>query len=113
VGPKRDEVTGGCRKLHNEELHDFYSLPSIIRIMKSRRRRLAGHVERMGTMTILEYWWERHKESPLGRRRRTWVDNIKINLRGLGWGGTNWIDLTQDRDQWRIIVITVMNLRVP
>jgi hypothetical protein len=64
-GPKRDEVTGEWRKLHNEELHDLYSLPSIIRIIKSRRMRWAGHVARMGRRgTRKDYWWNaRGKES--------------------------------------------------
>jgi hypothetical protein len=62
-GPKRDEVTGEWRKSHNEELRDLYSSPSIIRIMKSRRMRWAGHVARMGGRgTLIDYWWEIHKE---------------------------------------------------
>jgi hypothetical protein len=64
-GPKRDEVTGGWRKLHNEELCDLYSSPSIIRIIKSRRIRWAGHVAQMGEKEIrIGYWWEaRRKET--------------------------------------------------
>jgi hypothetical protein len=50
---------------------------------------------------------------PLGRPRRTWEDNIRMDLRGIGWGGMDWIDLAQDRDQWKALVNTVMNLRVP
>jgi hypothetical protein len=62
-GPKRDEVTGEWRTLHNEELHDLYSSPSIIRIMKSRRMRWAGHVARMGRRgTVIDYWWESQRE---------------------------------------------------
>jgi hypothetical protein len=62
-GSKRDEVTGGWRKLHNEELHNLYSSPSIIRMIKSRRLRSAGHVERMGRREMyIEYWRESHKE---------------------------------------------------
>jgi hypothetical protein len=62
-GPKRDEVTGERRKLHNEELHDLYSSPSITRIMKSRRMRLAGHVALMGRRgTLIDYWWESQRE---------------------------------------------------
>jgi hypothetical protein len=62
-GPKRDEVTGEGRKLHNEELRDLYSSPSIIRIIKSRRMRWAGHVARMGEKrTLIDYWWESHRE---------------------------------------------------
>jgi hypothetical protein len=50
---------------------------------------------------------------PLGRSRLRWVDNIKMDLRGIGWGGMDWIDLAQDKDQWRALMNTVMNLRVP
>jgi hypothetical protein len=62
-GPKRDEVTGEWRKLHNEELRDLYSSPSIIRIIKSRTMRWAGHVARMGIRgTRIDYWWESQRE---------------------------------------------------
>jgi hypothetical protein len=62
-GPKRDEVTGECRKLHNEELCDLYSSPNIIRIIKSRRMRWAGHVARMGEKRkLIDYWWESQRE---------------------------------------------------
>jgi hypothetical protein len=59
------------------------------------------------------YWWEPEGKRPLGRPRCRWLDSIKINLRELGWGGMDWIDLPQDRDQWRALVDTVMNFRVP
>jgi hypothetical protein len=63
-GTKRDEETGGWRKLHNEELHDLYSSPSIIRIIKSRRMRWARHLARMGRRgTRIGYWWESQRES--------------------------------------------------
>jgi hypothetical protein len=62
-GPKRDKVTGGWRKLHNEELHNMYSSSSIIRLIKSRRMRWVGHVARMGRRGLhIEYWWESQKE---------------------------------------------------
>jgi hypothetical protein len=81
-GPKRDEVTGGWRKLHNEELHNLYSSPSIIRIMKSRRIRWAGHVARMGEKNAYRIFVGKPEgKRPLGRPRRRWVDNIKMNLR--------------------------------
>jgi hypothetical protein len=61
----------------------------------------------------IEYWWESQKEKSLERPRRRWLDNIKINLKLIGWGGMDWIDLAQDRDQWSALVNTEMNLRVP
>jgi hypothetical protein len=114
-GPKRDEVIGGGRKLHNEELHNLYSSPSIIRKIKSRRMRWAGHVARMGekrnAYRILV--GKPEGKRPLRRPRRRWEDNIKMDLREIGWGGMDWIDLAQDRDQWKALVNTVMDLRVP
>jgi hypothetical protein len=85
-GPKRDEVTGGWRKLHNEELHNLYSSPSIIRMIKSRRMRLAGHVARMGEKRTGYSILVRNPEGkrPLGRPRRRWVDNIKMDPREIG-----------------------------
>jgi hypothetical protein len=60
------------------------------------------------------YWWERKEgKRPLGRPRHRWVDNIKLDLREIGWDGMDWIDLAQTRDQWRVFVNTVMNLWVP
>jgi hypothetical protein len=114
-GPKRDRVTGGWRKLHNEELHNLYSSPSKIRMIKSRRMRWAGHAARMGekrnAYRILVGKPDGKRQ--LGRSRRRWVDNIKMDLREIGWDGMDWIDLAQDRDQLRALVTTVMNLRVP
>jgi hypothetical protein len=114
-GPKRDEVTGVRRKLHNEELHGLYSSPSIVRVIKARRMRWAGHVARMGEMrgayNILVGRLEGRR--PLERPRRRWEDNIKMDLREIGFGAVDWIHLAQDRDRWRALVNTVMNLRVP
>jgi hypothetical protein len=75
-----------CRKLHNEELHNLYSSPSIIRMMKSRRMRWAGHVVRMGQKSSAYRILVRKPggERPLGRPRRRWVDNIKMDLREIG-----------------------------
>jgi hypothetical protein len=114
-GPKRDEVTGGWRKLHNEELRDLYSLPSIIRIIKSRRMRWAGHVARMGeNRNAYRLLVGKPKEKrPLGRPRRRWVDNITMDILEIGWGGVDWIGLAQDRDKRRALVNAVMNLLVP
>jgi hypothetical protein len=113
-GPKRDEVTGGWRKLYNEELHNLYSSKSIIRMFKWRRMRWSAHVARRGVKRnacrILV--GKPDGRRPLGRQRRRWVDNIQMDLREIGWDGMEWIDLAQDRDQWRAFVNTAMNLRV-
>jgi hypothetical protein len=114
-GPKRDEVTGGSRKLHNEELHNLYSSSSIVRMMASMRMTLAGHVARMRPKRNVYRILVRKPEGkiPLGRQRRRWKDNFKMDLEGIGWGGMDWIDLAQDRKQWSALVNTAMNLRVP
>jgi hypothetical protein len=103
------------RKLHNEELRDLYSSPSIIRIIKSRCMRWAGHVTRIGEKrnAYRLLIGEADGKRPLGRPRRRWVDNIEMNLGGVGWGDVDWIGLAQDRNRWRALVNEVMNLRVP
>jgi hypothetical protein len=102
-GPKRDEVTGEWRKLHNEELRDLYSSPSIIRIIKSRRMRWAGHVARMGEKRNAYRYrlWVGKPEGkrPLGRPRRRWVDNIRMDLLEVGLGDVDWIGLAQGRNR--------------
>jgi hypothetical protein len=93
-GPKSDEVIGDWIKLHNEELHNLYGLPSIIRIIKSKRMRWEGHVARMGekrnACRILV--GNSEVKRPLGRPRRRWEDNIKMDLREIGWGDMDWIE---------------------
>jgi hypothetical protein len=114
-GPKRDEVMGEWRKLHNEELRDLYSSPSIIRIIKSRRMRWIGHVVRIGDKRN-EYKLlvgEPEGKRPLGRPRYRWVDNIRMDLGEVGWGDVDGIGLAQDRNRWRALVNSVMKLRVP
>jgi hypothetical protein len=100
--------------MHDEELHNLYYSPSIIRIIKSRRMRWAGHVTSMGgkrnAYRILVGKPEGKRR--LGRPRRRREDNIGMDLREIGWGGMDWIDLAQDRDQWRALASTVMNLLV-
>jgi hypothetical protein len=114
-GPKRDEATGEWRRLHNKELNDLYSAPNIIRVIKWRRMRRAGHTahigEKIGAYRILVRGPEGRR--PFGRPRRRWEDNIKMGLQEVGWGGMDWIELAQDRDRWRALENLVMNLRVP
>jgi hypothetical protein len=118
-GPKRDEVTGGRRRLHNEELRDLYPSPSIIRMIRARRMRWAGHVARMGekrniyrnVYTLLVEKPEGRR--PLGRPRYRWVYNIMMDLVEVGWGDVDWIGLARDSDKWRALVKSVLNLRVP
>jgi hypothetical protein len=114
-GPKRDEVTGEWRKLHNEELRDLYSSPSIIRIIKSRRMRWAGCVARIGEKRNAYRLLVGKAEGkrPLVRPRRRWVDNIRIDLGEVGWGDVDWIGLAQDKNRWRALVNSVLNLWVP
>ena len=91
--PKRDEVTGEWRKLHNEEPNDLYPLPNIVRVVKSRRMRWAGHVARMGENRGVHRVLVGKSEGkrPLGRPRRRWEDNIKIDLQEVGGVvGTGW-----------------------
>ena len=102
-------------KLHNEELGDLYSLPNIVRVVKSRRMRWAGHVARMGEGRGVHRVLVGKPEGkrPLGRPRRRWEDNIKIDLQEVGGSCGDWMELAQDMDRWRALVSTVMNLRVP
>jgi hypothetical protein len=111
-GPKRDEVTGEWRKLHNEELNDLYFLSNIVRVVKLRRMRWAGHVARMredrGVHRVLV--GKPEGKRPLGRPRRRW---IKMDLQEVGGGRGDWMELAQYRDWWRALVGTVWNFRVP
>jgi hypothetical protein len=102
--PKRDEVTGKWRKLHNEELHDLYSSPSIIRIMKSRRMRWAGHVARMrekrnGYRLLVG---KPEGRRPLGRPRRSWVGWILWRWDGVMWTGLVWLRIGTGGELWWI-----------
>jgi hypothetical protein len=114
-GPKRVEVTGEWIKLHNEELNDRYSLPNIVRMVKSRRMRWAGNAGRMweerGVHRVMVGKPERKR--PLGRPTRRWEDNITMDLQEVGGGGGDGMELAQDRNGWRAFVSTVKNFRVP
>ena len=114
-GPRRDEVTEEWRRLHNEELNVLYSSANIVRVIKSRRMRCAGHVARMGEARgrYRVLVGKPDGKRPLGRPRRIWVDNIRMDLQEVGCGYVVWIGLAQDRGMWRTLVSAVMNLRVP
>jgi hypothetical protein len=103
------------RKISSRNMHLSSVSPSIIRIVNSRRMRWAGHVARMG---------EKRKackllvgmpggRRPVGRPRRRWVDNIRMDLGEVEWGDVDWIGLAKDRNSWRALVNSVLNLRVP
>jgi hypothetical protein len=110
----RNVVTGEWKKLHNEELRDLYSSPRIIRIVKSRRMGWAGHVTRMGEKRNAYRLIVGKPEGKrqLGRPRRRWVDNIRMDLEEVGWGDVDWIGLAQNRNRWRAFVNSVLNIRV-
>jgi len=114
-GPRRDKVTGGWRRSHNEELNDLYSSPNIVQVIKLRRMRWAGHVAHMGEESGVcrVLLGKPEGRRPLGRPRCRWVDNIKMDLQEVRCGYMDWIGLAQDRDSWRMLVSAVMNLQVP
>jgi len=113
-GPRKDEVMGEWRRLHNEELNDLYSSPSIVRVIKSGRIRWNGHVacrgEERGVYRVLA--GKPEGKRPLGRPRRRWVENIRMDLQEMGCGYMDRTGPAQDRDRWRMLVSAVMNLQV-
>jgi len=115
IGPRRDEVTGEWRRLCHWELNDLYSSLNIVRAIKSRRMRWAGHVARVGEERGVYKVLVGRPEGRrlLGRPRHRWVDNIRMDLQEVGCGYMDWIGLAQDRDRWRTLVSAVMNLGVP
>jgi hypothetical protein len=114
-GSRRDKVTGEWRKLHNKELRDLYSSPSIIRIIKSKRMRWVRNVARMGKKrnAYMLSVGKLKRKRPLGRPRHKWADNIRMDLGQVGWGDVDWIGKAQDTNRWRALVNSVLNLRVP
>jgi hypothetical protein len=113
-GPKREE-DGSWRKLHNYELHSLNSSPNVVRVIKWRRMRWAGHVARIGEGRGVYRVLVGRPEGKrlLGRHRHRWEDNIKMDLREKGIDGANWIQLVQDRVQGWAFLNTVMNIQVP
>ena len=108
-------LSGKWRKLHNEEFNDLYSSPNILHVIKSGRMRRAGHVARMGEGRGV---WrvllgKSEGKRSLERPRHRWEDNIKMDLREVGCGCMDWIELAQDSDSWRTLVNVVMNHRIP
>jgi hypothetical protein len=103
------------RELHNEELRNLYSSPSIIRIIKSRRMRWVGHVARMGKKRNVYRLLVGRKagKRPPGRQRRRWIENIKMNLLEIELSVVDWICPAQDRCRWRVLLNSVMKLWVP
>ncbi|KAJ4426786.1 hypothetical protein ANN_26585 [Periplaneta americana] len=101
-GAKRDEVAGEWRKLDNAELHALYSSPDIIRNINSKRLICAGHVARLGESrnTYRVLVGRPEGKRPLGRPRRRWEDNIKMDLKEVAYDDREWINLAQDRDLW-------------
>ena len=107
---------GDWRRLHNEEIHSLYTVQrNIVRTIKSRRLRWAGHVARMeGCRSAFKILTGKPTgKKPLGMPRRRWQDNIWIDLDEIGINAGNWVDSAQDRDYWRALVNAALNLRVP
>jgi hypothetical protein len=113
-GPKRDEITGEWRRLHNEELNDLYCSPNTVRVIKSTRMRWAAHVARMGERrgVYRVLVGKPEVKRPQGRPRCRWKDNNKMDHREVGCRGMDWIELAEDRDRWRALVYDVIGLRV-
>ena len=106
-------LRGEWRKLHYEELNALYSTSNIVRVIKSRRMRWAGHVTCMGERIVVYrvLVGKLEGDRPLGRPRSRWENNINLDLQEVGCGGMDWIDLAQDKDRWRALVNAIMIVR--
>jgi hypothetical protein len=113
-GPKREEDRS-WRKLHNDELHNLYSSPNIVRVIEARRLRWVGHMAHMGEVRgVYRVLVGKPKgKRLLGRPRCRWEDNIKLDFREVWINGVKWMRLAQERVQWQSFVNMVMNLQVP
>jgi hypothetical protein len=114
-GAKRDEVKGEWRKLLNEELNDLYSSPNTVPVIKSRRMRRTGHVALWGRVDVYTgCWWENLRERDHLEDQRVARNSISSWIfRKWDVVSMDWIELAQDRNRWRALVIAVMNLRAP
>jgi hypothetical protein len=103
IAAEESTVTGEWRQLHNEKLHDLHSSPNILRVIKSRRMRWAGHVARVGKErgVYMVLVGKPEGNRPLGRPRRRWEDNIRMDFQEVGCRGMDWIELAQYKERWR------------
>jgi hypothetical protein len=112
--PRKDELTGEWRKLHSGELHNLYSSPDIIKQIKLRRMRWAGHVAHMreGRKVYRVLVGKPEGKRPHERPSCRWEDGIRMDVREIGWGSVEWIHVAENRDWWWAVVNAVMNLQI-